>query len=84
MRYHNHMVLRRTTVMVDEEDLRTVKVAAQREGRPEAELIREAFHLVALRSQRWSEEWDVPVFDLVREVTAEQIDAAVREGVIGR
>lgn len=83
MQYHNHMALRRTTVMVDEEDLRKVKAAAQREGRPEAELIRDAFHLIALRSQRWDAEWDVPVFDLGRDVSAEEIDAVVRESVAG-
>lgn len=45
--------------MVEEEDLRLVKLAAQREGKPEAELIRRAFHLVAMASRTWDE----PFFD---------------------
>ncbi|WP_029088567.1 ribbon-helix-helix protein, CopG family [Brevibacterium album] len=75
------MALRRTTVMVDEDDLRAVKSAAQREGRPESELIREAFHLVALRAQRWAVDWDVPVLDLGHEVTAEGVDSIVADSI---
>jgi predicted DNA binding CopG/RHH family protein len=44
--------LKKTTVMVDEEDLRAVKEAAKAEGRRESEYFREAFHLVAHRSRR--------------------------------
>ena len=45
------MPLKKTTVMVDEDDLKAVKEAAAREGRPESEYIREAFHIVALRAR---------------------------------
>ncbi len=70
--------------MVDEDDLRRVKAAAQRDGRPESELIREAFHLIALRSQRWDGDWDVPTFDFGRDVTADEVDSIVHEAVTRR
>ncbi|GAA2609893.1 ribbon-helix-helix protein, CopG family [Streptomyces axinellae] len=54
------MALKKTSVMVDEEDLALIKEAAAREGRPESEYFREAFHLAALRTRRWDEAWDVP------------------------
>ncbi|MDT0344952.1 ribbon-helix-helix protein, CopG family [Streptomyces litchfieldiae] len=75
------MALKKTTVMVDEEDLALIKEAAAREGRPESEYFREAFHLVALRTRRWDEEWDIPSLDFGRPVTAEKIDRAVSDGV---
>ncbi|MCF4120715.1 ribbon-helix-helix protein, CopG family [Antribacter sp. KLBMP9083] len=75
------MVLKRTTVMVDEEDLRAVKAIAEREGRPEAELIREAFHLVALRGRRWDDDWAIPEFDFGGPVSADDVGAAVRDGI---
>ncbi|NLU70980.1 ribbon-helix-helix protein, CopG family [Streptomyces sp. HNM0574] len=77
------MALKRTTVMVDEEDLAKVKEAAAREGRSESEYFREAFHLVALRSQRWDEEWDIPALDFGHPVTADEIDRAVSDAVTG-
>jgi predicted DNA binding CopG/RHH family protein len=80
-RYHNHMALKKTTVMVDEEDLALIKAAAEREGRPESEYFREAFHLAALRTRRWDEEWDIPRLDFGGPVTAEEIDRAVSDGV---
>lgn len=75
------MGLKKTTVMVDEEDLRLVKQAAARDGRPESEYFREAFHLVAMRNRRWDEEWDIPVLDFGHAVTADEIDDAVREAI---
>ncbi|MDA2811361.1 ribbon-helix-helix protein, CopG family [Nocardiopsis sp. RSe5-2] len=54
------MALRKITVMVDEEDLRILREAAAREGRPVSEYFREAVHLAALRARRWSGEWDIP------------------------
>jgi len=39
------MALRKTTVMVDADDLELIKQAAAREGRPESEYFREAFHI---------------------------------------
>jgi hypothetical protein len=75
------MALKKTTVMVDEEDLALIKEAAAREGRPESEYFREAFHLAALRTRRWDEEWDIPRLDFGGPVTAEEIDRAVSDGV---
>ncbi|UCM89294.1 ribbon-helix-helix protein, CopG family [Streptomyces marincola] len=75
------MALKKTTVMVDEEDLALVKEAAAREGRPESEYFREAFHIAALRTRRWSEDWDIPRLDFGGPVTAEEIDRAVSDGV---
>jgi len=75
------MVLKRTTVMVDEQDLLAVKEVAAREGRPEAELIREAFHLVALRNRRWAEDWAIPEFDFGGPVSAADVHSAVHDGV---
>jgi hypothetical protein len=76
--------LKKTTVMVDEEDLRAVKAAAKAEGRPESEYFREAFHLVALRSRRWEGDWDIPAFDLGGPITDEDVKRAVAEGVVGK
>jgi len=67
--------------MIDEEDLRAVKAAAQREGRSEAELLREAFHLVALRHRRWDDEWDIPVVDIAQPVSEVDVRLAVRDAI---
>ncbi|WP_327297509.1 MULTISPECIES: CopG family transcriptional regulator [unclassified Streptomyces] len=75
------MALKKTTVMVEEEDLRAVKEAAEREGKPEAEYFREAFHIAALRSRRWDDDWDIPSLDFGGPVSAEDIDKAVGDGV---
>lgn len=75
------MALKKTTVMVDEEDLALIKEAAAREGRPESEYFREAFHLAALRARRWDTEWDIPSLDFGGPVSAEEIDSAVSDGV---
>ncbi len=79
--YHNLMGLKKTTVMVDEADLELVKMAAAREGRPESEYFREAFHLAAIRTRRWDEAWDIPVLDYGHAVTADEIDSTVREAI---
>jgi hypothetical protein len=80
-RYHNHVALKKTTVMVEEDDLQAVKQAAARDGRPEAEYFREAFHIAALRSRRWDEEWDIPQLDFGGPVAPEDVKAAVAESV---
>lgn len=67
--------------MVDEADLALVKLAAAREGRPESEYFREAFHLAAMRTRRWDEALDIPVLDYGHAVTADEIDSAVREAI---
>lgn len=77
------MALKKTTVMVDEDDLRTIKEAAASEGRPESELFREAFHLVALRSRRWHDGWEILTIDLGGPVTDDDVKRAVGEGVVG-
>lgn len=76
--YHNHM-LKKTTVMVDEDDLAVIKEAAARAGRPESEYFREAFHLAALRAQRWPQEWDIPTLDFGHPVTADEIHQVVAD-----
>ncbi|WP_431949614.1 ribbon-helix-helix protein, CopG family [Nocardia lijiangensis] len=75
------MGLKKTTVMVDERDLELIKQAAAREGRPESEFFREAFHLAAIRSRRWRNDWDIPVVDLGRSLTAEEIDRDVQDAI---
>ncbi|KKB99918.1 ribbon-helix-helix protein, CopG family [Mycolicibacter arupensis] len=76
------MALKKTTVMVDEDDLAVIKAAAAREGRPESEYFREAFHLAALRATRWPSGWDIPVLDFARPVTAEDIHQVVAEAAV--
>jgi len=50
------MGLKRTNVYADEDDLALIKAAAERTGRSESEIIREAIHRAA-----WSERvWDEP------------------------
>jgi hypothetical protein len=75
------MPLKKTTVMVDEADLALIKEAAAREGRPESEYFREAFHIAALRTQRWDDDWEIPRLDFGGPVTVEDIDRAVTDGV---
>ncbi|WP_042365837.1 ribbon-helix-helix protein, CopG family [Streptacidiphilus neutrinimicus] len=75
------MALKKTTVMVDEQDLALIKAAAEREGRPESEYFREAFHLAALRTQRWNEDWDIPRLDFGHPVSAEEIHETVSDAV---
>jgi hypothetical protein len=73
------MPLKKTTVMVDEEDLKAVKEAAAREGRPESEYFREAFHIVALRARRWTEDWDIPEFRFGGPVSDDDVSDATKE-----
>ncbi|HEX3733424.1 MAG TPA: ribbon-helix-helix protein, CopG family [Mycobacteriales bacterium] len=77
------MGLKKTTVMVDEADLALIKQAAAREGRPESEYFREAFHLAAVRTQRWEGEWDIPRLDFGRPVSAEEIHETITDAVAG-
>jgi hypothetical protein len=75
------MPLKKTTVMVDEEDLKAVKEAAAREGRPQSEYLREAFHIVALRSRRWSDDWGIPEFRFGGPISIEDVKEATKEAV---
>jgi ribbon-helix-helix CopG family protein len=75
------MTLRKTTVMVDADDLELIKEAAAREGRPESEYFREAFHIAAMRTRRWGDEWDIPTFDLGGPIREDDIKQAVADAV---
>ncbi len=77
-------MLKKTTVMVDEEDLALIKAAAAREGRPESEIFREAFHIAALRTKRWSKDWDIPTFRSGRARTHDELKQIVHEEIIRR
>ena len=65
--------------MVDEADLALIKQAAAREGRPESEYFREAFHLAAIRTKRWDEDWDIPKLDFGRPISAEEVHQIVAD-----
>jgi hypothetical protein len=67
--------------MVDEDDLDLIKKAAAREGRPEAEYFREAFHIAAMRTRRWGDQWDIPTFDLGGPIREDDIKQAVADGL---
>ncbi|GAJ80796.1 hypothetical protein NBRGN_030_00920 [Nocardia brasiliensis NBRC 14402] len=77
-------MLKKTTVMVDEEDLALIKAAAAREGRPESEIFREAFHIAALRTKRWNKDWDIPTFRSGREWTHDELKQIVHEEIVRR
>jgi len=73
-----YMAMKRTTVRADEEDLVILKEAARRRGVPEAELLREAIHLVAMANRTW----DRPFFTCTYTADDEQADTgAVLEQV---
>ncbi|MCV7191524.1 ribbon-helix-helix protein, CopG family [Mycolicibacterium brumae] len=78
------MTLTSITVTVDEDDLALVKQAAKRERRPEAELIREAFHLVAMRRRLWDTPWHIPTLDFNRALSAEDGQAIVIDEMVRR
>lgn len=73
--------MKKTTVMVDEDDIELIKEAAAREGRPESEYFREAFHIAAMRTRRWGGQWNIPTFDLGGPVREDDIKQAVADGV---
>ena len=56
------MVLKRTTVYAESEDLAIIKAAARTSGVSEAEIIREAIHRAALARREWKEPLDAPRF----------------------
>jgi hypothetical protein len=73
------MALKKTTVMVDEEDLEIIKAAAAREGRPESEYFREAFRIAALRAQRWTGDWDIPELALGGRISSDEVGSTVED-----
>jgi hypothetical protein len=77
------MPLKKTTVLVDEQDLAIIKEVAAQEGRPESYYFREAFHLAALRARRWEKDWDIPRLDFGHPVTPEEIHRAVGDASAG-
>ncbi|WP_336085705.1 ribbon-helix-helix protein, CopG family [Nocardia sp. SSK8] len=76
------MALKKTTVMVDEHDLELIKRAAAREGRPESEYFREAFHLAAIRTRRWEEEWDIPVLDFDGPISDDEVHRTTHTAIV--
>ncbi|MFC8796804.1 CopG family transcriptional regulator [Promicromonospora sp. NPDC057138] len=58
--YHTEMGLKRTTVYLDENDLRDLKIAAARRGVSEAEIIREGVRHALLRNRVWDEPVNFP------------------------
>lgn len=81
-----YMVLKRTNVYADDHDLALIKEAAARLGVPEAEIIREGIHRIALAHRVWDEPFvaDEETFDLGGPVTGEDVRAAVTEGYEAR
>jgi hypothetical protein len=55
------MALKRTTVYLDENDLRDLKIAAARRGVSEAEIIREGVQHALLRNRVWDEPVNFPL-----------------------
>ncbi|MFE0102824.1 CopG family transcriptional regulator [Streptomyces sp. NPDC059009] len=80
------MALKRTNVYADDSDLALLKEAAARLGVPEAELIREGIHRMALAHRVWDEPFvtDEETFDLGGPVTQEDIRTAVTEAHTAR
>lgn len=73
------MALKKTTVMVDKDDLRVIREAAAREGRPESEYVREAVRIAALRARRWSGDWDIPEIGFGGPMSDDDVGAAVKK-----
>ncbi|MCS0634308.1 ribbon-helix-helix protein, CopG family [Streptomyces sp. LP05-1] len=71
------MGLRRIDVYVDQADLELIRAAAIRRGLPEAELVREAVHRLALATRVWDEAFieDEDTFDFGGPVGPEEIRA---------
>ena len=80
--YHGGMALKRTNVYAEDSDLLLIKEAAARLGVPEAEIIREGIHRIALAHRVWDEPFvsDEETFDLGGPVDKEEIRTAVTRG----
>ncbi|OAH13735.1 ribbon-helix-helix domain-containing protein [Streptomyces jeddahensis] len=72
------MSLKRTTVYLEDEDLRELKTTASRKGVSEAELIREGVRLAIARNRVWDEPAGLPVFDSGDPSFAERADDILR------
>jgi hypothetical protein len=45
------------------------------------EYFREAFHIAAMRTRRWGDQWDIPTFDLGGPIREDDIKQAAAGGV---
>jgi hypothetical protein len=77
------MSLKRTTVYLDDEDLRDLKATASRKGVSEAELIREGVRLAIARNRTWDEPAGIPVLDSGDPSFAERADDILRDTGFG-
>ncbi|MFE9168248.1 CopG family transcriptional regulator [Streptomyces kebangsaanensis] len=77
------MSLKRTTVYLEDEDLRDLKTTASRKGISEAELIREGVRLAIARNRVWDEPVGLPVFDSGDPAFAERADDILRDTRFG-
>ncbi|MDT3397477.1 CopG family transcriptional regulator [Streptomyces sp. B1866] len=77
------MTMKRTTVYLDEADLRDLKDTAMRRGLSEAELIREGVRLAIARSRTWDEPAGLPLLDSGEPGFAERADDILRESGFG-
>lgn len=55
------MALKRTTVYLDENDLRDLKIAAAHRGASEAEIVRDGVRRALLRNRVWDEPVNFPL-----------------------
>ncbi|MFH8288818.1 hypothetical protein [Streptomyces sp. NPDC018059] len=80
------MALKRTNVYADDSDLALIKDAAARLGVPEAEIIREGIHRIALAHRVWDEPFvsDEETFDLGEPIERADIRMAVTDSVEAR
>ncbi|MDQ0760191.1 ribbon-helix-helix domain-containing protein [Streptomyces canus] len=77
------MSLKRTTVYLEDEDLRNLKATASRKGISEAELIREGVRLAIARNRAWDEPAGLPVLDSGDPSFAERSDDILRDTGFG-
>jgi hypothetical protein len=75
------MPLKRTMVYAEAEDLAEIKAAAARTGRSEAEIIREAIHLAALRNRRRSRPLELRRFNSGDPTLADRSQDIVRSSM---
>lgn len=73
------MPLKRTMVYADANDLATIKEAAARTRMSEAEIIREAIHLAAMRVRRRSEPLRLRRFASGDPTLADRVDEILAE-----
>ncbi len=74
------MPLKRTMVYADSDDLATIKDAAARSNVSEAEIIRNAIHLAAMRVRRRSEPLRLRRFASGDPTLADRVDDILADG----